>query len=596
MKVRRDNLQRYRTLLSPYRWQIGVVFALSVVSACVMVIQPYLYHYAIDDIALKPTLTLAQRLTRLVSLLSVMLGFIVVAGVANYWQGYRSAALNSVITARLRHRVLKHMLQLPLNTLITMKTGGAAARLNNDTAAVSQIVSRGLIVPGVAIIQVLAALTMLFVVNWRLSLGALTVISGTGYLSQRFAKRLRPLFSEIATLGNELSSRSNEMFGGVRVTRLYGREVAERRAYARMYHQVIRKTLSARRTQLAIDTFTGLSFALIQVVIISLGVYLIVYGRATVGDIFAVVIYSNRIMGPVEQLIQVYHQLQEDLASMDRIYDVLDMKTDKFNRPNAMHAPTKVTSVSFENVGFCYNGTSRNALSNIELYIPGGKTVALVGRSGAGKSTLTDLLSRFYEPGEGVIRLNGYDVRDIELGGYRRLFGLVQQDTFLFDGTVRDNIAYGAPQATYEDIVTAAKRANAHEFIVKLPQSYDTVIGERGIRLSGGQRQRISMARAFLVDPEILILDEATSSLDTENEQVIQQAMKELLRDRTTLIIAHRLSTVTHADTIIVLDEGRIQEMGTHEQLLARQGLYSSMIQLQHGQLIPSEQPAGLGV
>lgn len=577
------NLRSYHRLLYPFRWQIAFLLTLSLVSACVVVIQPYLYHYAIDDVALRAGLQFGQRIVRLGYLSAIMVGCIGLAAFVNYLQAYYSAALNATTTARLRYQLLRHMLRLPLDTLVTMKAGGAAARLNQDTSALSQIVSRGLIVPASSFIQVAVAIAVAFLLNWRLSFAALVVIMTTGVLTQRFANRLRPLFHEIAVFDNELSARSTEMFAGIRVTRIYNREAAERRSYARMYHSVIRKTLAVKRKQLGIDTYTGLSFSILQTVIISLGVCLIIYRRATVGDILAIVIYANRIMIPLGALISSYHQLQGDLVSMGRVYEVLEMQPDKIKQPDVMKAPAKVMSIAFDRVSFSYIGTHRKAISDVTVTIPGETTIALVGRSGAGKSTFTDLLSRFYEPQEGTIYLNGCDTRNIDMTGYRKLLGMVQQDTFLFDGTVRDNIVYAAPKASTEDMVNAAKRANAHEFIMKLPQGYETIIGERGVRLSGGQRQRLSMARAFLVDPQILILDEATSSLDTENEQLIQKAMKELLRNRTTFIIAHRLSTITHADMIIVLDDGCIQEMGNHEELMNHRGLYFKMIEQQYG-------------
>jgi ATP-binding cassette subfamily B protein/subfamily B ATP-binding cassette protein MsbA len=579
--IRTSELRRYWPLVAPFRWTIVLLFVLALISASIMIVQPYLYHYAIDEIALRQDVPVGVRVRWLGYVLAVMMTFVGLSFLTNYYNAYKSASLNYLVTARLRHKLLRHMLTLPLHALVTMKTGGAVARLNQDTATVSQIISRALIAPGVAVLQVIVALAMVFTLNWRLSLAAMVIIVPIGVASHRLAKRLRPLFAEIGRLNNELSARSTELFGGVRVARIYRREAAERRGYMRMYHQVIRKTLEVRQRQMAIDSFTGVSFGLIQVVIVSLGVYLIIHGQATVGDIFAIVIYCNRIMGPVDQVIHAYQQLQEDFAAMDRLFEVLDMPPDTVERPDTYAAPGKVEGVTFQNVGFSYNGTKHKALSGIDLHIPGGRTVALVGRSGAGKSTFTDLLSRFYEPQEGAIYLNGRDVREIDLKSYRSLLGMVQQDTFLFDGTVRENIAYAVPRASDAQIVAAATRANAHEFIAPLPNGYDTVIGERGVKLSGGQRQRISMARAFLVDPEILILDEATSNLDTENEQVIQAAMKELFRNRTTFIIAHRLSTVTHADTIIVLDSGRIREVGTHDELTAQRGLYFEMIQRQ---------------
>ena len=573
--------KRYWGVLTPYWTTIALVFFLCAFSAGVSLTQPYLFHYIIDDIALKEGLGEPEKLTLLgygAILLLILTSF---SFVANYFYAYLSTVMNHKVTARLRYRLLKHMLHLPLNVLTDMKTGGAVARLNNDTATVSQTVNRAFVVPGVSALQALVALIMVFALNWKMSLAALAVIVPMGLATHLYAKRLRPLFIEISRMASDLSARSTEMFGGVRVSRIYGKEAAERSAYLKIYHQMIRKTLAARQKQVGIDSFWNVGFGLIQIIIVVLGVYLIIYNQATVGDIVAIIMYSNRIMGPIQQVVSSYDQVQAFLAAMDRIFEVLDIKRDKLDRPDALDAPATVDKLKIEHLSFAYNSTGQKALSDIDFEVVRGQTVALVGKSGAGKSTLTDLLSRFYDPQEGAIYLNGRDLRDIKLRGYRKLLGLVQQDVFLFDGSARDNIAYAVPQASSEEVVAAATRANAHEFIEQLPDGYDTLIGERGVKLSGGQRQRISIARAFLVNPEILILDEATSSLDTENEQVIQLTLQELLKDRTTFIIAHRLSTVIHSDTIVVLDEGRICEMGTHDELRAKRGIYFDMIERQ---------------
>jgi ATP-binding cassette, subfamily B, bacterial len=582
MKQNTGTGRQYWRLLSPFRWSIASILALGIFAAGVSLLQPYLFHYAIDEIALKASLPTGQRITRLTNVALLMGLLIALSFVASYFNAYCSTALSHRVTARLRYRLLRHMLRLPLHELTKMKTGGATARLNQDTNTASSIVNKGIITPGVALFQGVVALTMVFVLNWKMSLAALVVILPLGVVTHLFTKRLRPLFKEIAAIGGELSARSIEMFGGVRVSRIYCREVAERRAYVKFYHQIIRKTLAARRKQIAVDSLWLVAFGLIQIVIVLLGIYLSIYHEATVGDIIAIIIYSNRLMGPIEQVVSSYDGVQEDLAAMDRIIEVLNMEPDKLDRADAIEAPREVDSVVFNGVSFSYNGTQTKALVNVSFHVRGGQTIALVGKSGAGKSTLTDLLSRFYDPQEGTIHLNGMDLRDLKLQSYRQIIGMVQQDTFLFDGTVRENVAYAVPRACDEEIEAAAQSANAHEFIIGLPNGYDTIIGERGVKLSGGQRQRISIARAFLADPTVLILDEATSHLDTENEQKIQLALKRLLKGRTTFIVAHRLSTVMNADTIIVLEEGRICEIGTHDELTKKGGRYFSMLQRQH--------------
>jgi ATP-binding cassette subfamily B protein/subfamily B ATP-binding cassette protein MsbA len=290
--------------------------------------------------------------------------------------------------------------------------------------------------------------------------------------------------------------------------------------------------------------------------------------------------YSFLLMGPVWNIVNSFSELQRSLAAMERVFEVLRMADDKPDRPGARPAPRHVRELVFENVEFAYN-TGQPVVRDFNVTAPGGSVIALVGRSGAGKTTVTDLVARFHDPTSGRILLNGTDLRDLKLGTYRSLLALVQQDVFLFDGTVRDNIAYGGRDASEAEIEDAARRANAHEFIVRLPAGYDTIIGERGVKLSGGQRQRLAIARAILASPQILILDEATSNLDTESEQLIQASMATLLAGRTTFVIAHRLSTVRRADLILLMEDGRIIERGTHDELMSARGVYFEMVQRQ---------------
>jgi ATP-binding cassette subfamily B protein/subfamily B ATP-binding cassette protein MsbA len=290
--------------------------------------------------------------------------------------------------------------------------------------------------------------------------------------------------------------------------------------------------------------------------------------------------YTFLLLNPVWNIVNSFSELQRSLAAMERVFEVLGMENDKPDRPDASDAPPVVKELQFENVEFEYRA-GRPVVREFNIAVPGGSVVALVGRSGAGKTTVTDLLARFHDPTKGRIMLNGRDIRDFRLGSYRDLLAIVQQDVFLFDGSVRDNIAYGRHDATDAEVEDAAKRANAHEFIVRLPEQYETFIGERGVKLSGGQQQRLAIARAVLKSPQILILDEATSNLDTESEQLIQASMAALLAGRTTFVIAHRLSTVRRADLILLMEEGRVVERGSHEELMQARGTYYSMVRRQ---------------
>jgi len=324
-------------------------------------------------------------------------------------------------------------------------------------------------------------------------------------------------------------------------------------------------------------TSWGLLLGAVNVVIVWYGGYLNIAGRASIGDIMAFQWYTFLLLNPVWQIVNSFSELQRSLAAMERVFEVLAMPDDKPDKPDARIAPSLVQQIQFENVQFEYR-EGRPVVLDFNVAVPGGSVVALVGRSGAGKTTVTDLVARFHDPTQGRILLNGVDIRELRLRTYRDLLAIVQQDVFLFDGSVRDNIAYGRHDASDEDIEDAARRANAHEFIVKLPEQYETYIGERGVKLSGGQCQRLAIARAVLASPQILILDEATSNLDTESEQLIQASMAALLAGRTTFVIAHRLSTVRRADLILLMDAGRIIERGSHEELMQARGAYHSMV------------------
>src|SRR5713226_8919159 len=386
------------------------------------------------------------------------------------------------------------------------------------------------------------AVAVLTALNWRLALAALAIIPGVMAISFIFARRVRPIYRSVRKDAELIDGRVGETFSGIRVVRAFRRELRELQDYMQGRHTVLRKELFAHRRELFLWTSWGLLISGVNVVIVWYGGYLNVVERASIGDIMAFQWYTFLLLNPVWNIVNSFSELQRSLAAMERVFEVLAMEGDKPDRPDARNAPTVVQEIQFENVEFEYR-QGRPAVRDFNVAVTSGSVVALVGRSGAGKTTVTDLVARFHDPTQGRILLNGADIRDLRLSTYRDLLALVQQDVFLFDGSVRDNIAYGRHDATEADVIDAAHRANAHEFIVKLPLGYDTFIGERGVKLSGGQQQRLAIARAILASPQILILDEATSNLDTESEQLLQASMATLLAGRTTFVIAHRLST-----------------------------------------------------
>jgi ATP-binding cassette subfamily B protein/subfamily B ATP-binding cassette protein MsbA len=368
-----------------------------------------------------------------------------------------------------------------------------------------------------------------------------------------------------------------EIFSGIRVVRAFRREARELLEYMSGRHTMLRKELFAQRREMMIWTGWGLLMGSVNVVIVWYGGLLYLRGHASVGDIMAFQWYTFLLLNPIWNVVNSLSELQRSLAAMERVFEILAMPPDMPDRPDARDAPRDVRELRFEGVGFEYH-PGRPVVSDFDVTVPSGSVVALVGRSGAGKTTLTDLVARFHDPSRGRILLNGVDIREFRLNTYRHLIAIVQQDVFLFDGSVRDNIAYGRYDATDADVEDAARRANAHEFIEKLPEGYETYIGERGVKLSGGQQQRLAIARAIVKAPQILILDEATSNLDTESEQLIQASMAGLLSGRTTFVIAHRLSTVRRAHLILLIEDGRVVERGTHGELMDARGKYREMV------------------
>jgi len=556
------------------------VFALALLTAGAEMIQPLFMRFIIDRVLLNRALDTTGRLWSLQLAGGTFLAVVVVSNLLGTLKDYRQRILNVRFMLALRQALFDRLLNLPLPRLHDMKTGGILSRLTGDVDTTTGLMQLAVVSPAVSAVRLIFAIAILVTLNWRLALTALAIIPGVMTVSFVVARRVRPIYRSLRKDAEQIDGRVGETFSGIRVVRAFRREILELLDYMRGRHTVLRKELFAHRRELVLWTSWSLLIAAINVVIVWYGGYLNVIGRATIGDIMAFQWYTFLLLNPVWNIVNTFSELQRSLAAMERVFEVLAMEPDKPDKPDAIGAPEIVHEIRFERVEFEYR-EARPVVRDFDVAVPGGSVVALVGRSGAGKTTVTDLVARFNDPTKGLILLNGIDIRDFRLGSYRDLLAIVQQDVFLFDGSVHDNIAYGRHSVSEDDIEDAARRANAHEFIVKLPEGYETFIGERGVKLSGGQQQRLAIARAILKKPQILILDEATSNLDTESEQLIQASMASLLAGRTTFVIAHRLSTIRRADMILVMEDGEIVERGTDETLMERRGLYYEMIQRQ---------------
>ena len=594
-KKRRRFLRQYIRWLWPFRFPLLVLFVLALLGALLDMVWPWAIKLIIDRVLLAPTftpavssgwktgaLTIAQKYSALSMIAGGVIVVLLLKQAIDSIRSYRTSVLNATVVFRLRRKLFQRLLGLSLGAIGEMKSGGIISRLSGDVDSVSGLVQMAIISPAVATMRIVLTVAILFALSWRLAMGAMMILPPMALISFMWLRKVRPIYRSIREDGSVIDARVGETFGGIRVVRAFRREPHEQRSYAVGHHTIIRKRLFADMLELVLEGAWGILIPATVLLIVWYGgrLYLHDPPLARIGDITAFQIYAMMLLQPVWAIVSSVSQTQKALAAMERVFEALEMPPDKPDAPDAIEAPAQVREVRLEGVTFEYRPRVP-VVRDISLTVPGGSVVALVGPSGAGKTTLTDLVARFHDPTEGAILLNGIDLRKLRLASYRQLLAVVQQETFLFDGTVRENIGYGRRGAGEEEIISAAKRANAHAFITQLPEGYETLIGERGFKLSGGQRQRISIARAILADPQILILDEATSNLDTESEQLIQSALAELLKRRTTFVIAHRLSTVTHADIIVVMDEGRIVETGTHEQLMERRGLYYDMVERQ---------------
>ena len=586
----RETLLDYLRWLRPHRLGVGALFALALLAAGLQMIEPLFMRYIVDRVLLTKGLDLRERFARLnlagAFFFSLIIASNLITGVKDYWQ----RLLNTRLMLALRRSLYERLLHLPLPKLWDMKTGGILSRLTGDVDTTTGLMQMAIVSPSVSVIRLLIAVIVLTALNWRLALAALAIVPGVMVISFIAARRIRPIYRSVRRDAEIIDGRVGETFSGIRVVRAFRREIRELLDYMRGRHTVLRKEMFAQRRELVIWGSWNLLLGLVNVAIVWYGGYLNLRGGASIGDIMAFQWYTFLLLNPVWNIVNTFSELQRSLAAMERVFDVLHMEHDKPDRPDAVEAPPVVEEIRFEDVEFEYR-EGRPVVHSFNVAATGGSVVALVGRSGAGKTTVTDLVARFHDPTKGRILVNGCDIRGLRLRSYRGLLAIVQQDVFLFDGSVRDNIAYSRHDASDAEVEDAARRANAHEFIVKLPEQYDTFIGERGVKLSGGQQQRLAIARAILASPQILILDEATSNLDTESEQLIQASMATLLAGRTTFVIAHRLSTVCRADLILLMEDGRVIERGKHEDLMAARGVYHEMVvrQMQsHGRDVES--------
>ncbi len=565
-----------RALIWSHRRSLAVGMSLMVVNRLAGLVLPASSGFLVDEVV-------GNGRADLLGLLAL------VVGIATLFQAVTSFGLSQVVSvaaqraiAAMRRRVQAHVLHLPVSYFDRTKSGILISRIMTDAEGIRNLVGTGLVQLTGGLFTAGIALGVLFYLNASLTFASILIL-GTFAATMSFAfSRLRPVFRERGELRAQVTGRLGEGLGGIRVVKTYVSERREERTFTKGVHRLLRNIAATITGTSAVTAFSTLCVGAVGVVIITFGGRAILNGSMTLGNLVMYIFFVGLMAAPLVQMANIGTQITEAFAGLDRIREILDLAGEDEGELAREGVRSIRGDVEFHHVSFGYD-EGVPVLREVDLRAPAGTTTALVGPSGAGKSTLIGLVMAFHHPEEGRVLVDGRDLTQLKLSEYRGHLGVVLQDNFLFDGTIRENIGFASPRATDRDIEEAARVANCHEFIERFEAGYDTIVGERGVKLSGGQRQRVAIARAILADPRILILDEATSSLDSESEALIQEGLGHLRHGRTTFVIAHRLSTIRSADQILVLDDGRIVERGSHEGLLEADGLYRRLYERQHG-------------
>ena len=558
----------------PYRGLFIADLFFAILGAAVTLVIPLLVRYIMNTIGNMPV---SEAKSAILTIGAGMLGLILVQLGSRYFITYYGHMMGAYIEHDMRNEIFSHYQKLSFTFYDNQKVGHLLSRITSDLFDISELLHHGPEDIIISVIKLVGAFLILVNVNWKMAAISFSIVIVMLFYALIFNKRMKYAFKENRARIADINSQIEDSLSGIRVVKSFGNEKREMEKFAKGNERfVAAKRLTYRYMagyHAGMDSFT----TLITVASLIAGAFFLTDGTLDAADLVTFLLYINNFTEPVTKLVNFTEQFQNGYSGYDRFLEMMAIAPDIEDAPDAVSLDKAEGGIEFQEVSFHYSDTNEEVLSHVNLQVKPGDYVALVGTSGAGKTTLCSLIPRFYDVSSGNILLDGTDIRKIKLKDLRRQIGIVQQDVYLFAGTIMENIRYGKPDATDEEVIRAAKAANAHDFIMEMPADYDTDIGQRGVKLSGGQKQRLSIARAFLKNPPILIFDEATSALDNESEKVVQESLEKLAKDRTTFVIAHRLSTIRNARRILVLTDDGIAEEGTHEELLQKDGVYAKL-------------------
>lgn len=573
-----DTLKRFIHYYKPYRTVFFLDLLCAAVISLIDLVYPQILRAATNSLFTRDSSTILKML------LPIGIGLFVmytIQSLCKYYVSYQGHMMGANMERDMRQQLFEHYETLSFSYYNSHNSGQMMSKLVSDLFDIAEFAHHGPENLFISLIKIIGSFIFLFLINWRLAIPLAVIVVIMFFFSMKQNKRMQETFMENRRKIGDVNASLQDTLGGIRVVQSFANEEIEKKKFSKSNHAFL---LSKDANYNCMGGFMGWNLffqGMMYLVTLVFGGYLIAHGQMDPADLAMYALYIGIFISPIQILVELAEMIQKGFSGFRRFLDVMDTEPSIQDKPDAKDLTDVKGLVSYEDVSFCYDDDDTPVLQNVSFQIPAGRSIALVGPSGGGKTTICNLLPRFYDVTGGRITIDGKDVRGLTLQSLRNNIGIVQQDVYLFCGTIKENIAYGKPGASMDEIVDAAKRANIHDFVMSLPDGYDTYVGERGTRLSGGQKQRISIARVFLKNPPILILDEATSALDNESERHIQKSLEALAKNRTTITIAHRLSTIRNADEIIVITENGIAERGSHQNLLKRNGIYAHYYKMQ---------------